>query len=74
MIEKLTCLSDKYTREMVTTLQLKLSFALSILVGILSIAGLAVLIFLWQTKLTPFKDYAVVVDAGSTHSKIFLYT
>ncbi|CAF0888067.1 unnamed protein product [Adineta steineri] len=53
---------------------LKFGFALSILVGLLSIAGITVLVVLWQTKLTPFQDYAVVVDAGSTHSKIFIYT
>ncbi|CAF1356767.1 unnamed protein product [Rotaria sordida] len=53
---------------------LKIIFILSILICILSIGGLITLIVIWVTKLTPFRDYAVVVDAGSTHSKIFLYT
>jgi hypothetical protein len=38
------------------------------------IAGLSALAIIWQKKLNPFEDYALVVDAGSTHSKIFLYT
>jgi len=59
---------------MVTASRLKLIFAVSILVGILSIIGLSALIAVWHTKLTPFKDYAVVIDAGSTHSKIFVYS
>jgi len=59
---------------MVTASRLKLIFAVSILVGILSISGLIALIAIWHTKLTPFKDYAVVIDAGSTHSKIFVYS
>ncbi|CAF2709893.1 unnamed protein product [Rotaria sp. Silwood2] len=59
---------------MLTSVHLKVISILSILICILSIAGLITLIVIWHTKLTPFKDYAVVVDAGSTHSKIFLYT
>ena len=43
-------------------------------VGVLSLAAVITLIVLWLTTLTPFKDYALVVDAGSTHSNIFLYT
>jgi hypothetical protein len=54
--------------------KLRYIFSLSILVGLLSIAGFIALIVVWELKLTPFQDYAVVVDAGSTHSSIFLYT
>lgn len=54
--------------------QAKLVFIISIIVGIISFGGFIALLVLWQTKLTPFQDYAIVVDAGSTHSKIFLYT
>ncbi|CAF0737146.1 unnamed protein product [Adineta steineri] len=32
------------------------------------------LVILWHTKLKPFRDYAVVIDAGSSHSKIFVYS
>ncbi len=67
-------ISDRNINEMLKPSHLKLIFFLSILVSILSIAGFIALIVLWYTKLTPFQDYAVVVDAGSTHSKIFLYT
>jgi hypothetical protein len=58
---------------MLSPSHLKFIFALSVFVGILSIAGLIALIAVWQTKLTPFQDFSLVVDAGSTHSKIFLY-
>jgi len=58
---------------MLKRLHLKYIIVLSIFIGVLSISGLIALIVLWQTKLTPFQDYAVVVDAGSTHSKIFVY-
>jgi hypothetical protein len=54
--------------------KLRYIFSLSIIVGLLSIAGFIALIVVWELKLTPFQDYAVVVDAGSTHSSIFLYT
>jgi hypothetical protein len=54
--------------------QLKLIFAASIFISILSLSGFIALIAVWHTKLTPFKDYAVVIDAGSTHSKIFVYS
>jgi len=70
---KIRFISDKYTGEMLTALRLKYILVLSIFIGVLSISGLIALIVLWQTKLTPFQDYAVVVDAGSTHSKIFVY-
>jgi hypothetical protein len=43
-------------------------------VGVLSIAAVITLIVLWLTVLAPFQDYALAIDAGSTHSKIFLYT
>ncbi|CAF3644356.1 unnamed protein product [Rotaria sp. Silwood1] len=52
----------------------KFIFLISILIFMVSITGLIILITIWHMKLTPFKDYALVVDAGSTHSKIFLYT
>ncbi|CAF1675672.1 unnamed protein product [Rotaria magnacalcarata] len=52
----------------------KLIAIVSIFVTILSVVGLTVLVVLWHKKLSPFQDYALVVDAGSTHSKIFLYT
>lgn len=43
---------------------------------VLSIAALiavVTLVVVYQKKLAPFTDFAVVVDAGSTHSKIFVY-
>ena len=43
---------------------------------VLSVAALMAvvgLIVVYQKKLSPFTDFAVVVDAGSTHSKIFVY-
>jgi hypothetical protein len=43
-------------------------------IGVLSLAAVITLIVLWLTILTPFQDYALVVDAGSSHSTIFLYT
>jgi hypothetical protein len=43
-------------------------------VGFLSIAAVVTLIVLWLTVLTPFQDYGVVIDAGSSHSTIFVYT
>jgi hypothetical protein len=43
-------------------------------IGVLSLAAVITLIALWLTILTPFQDYALVVDAGSSHSTIFLYT
>jgi len=43
-------------------------------IGVLSLAAVITLITLWLTVLTPFQDYALVVDAGSSHSTIFLYT
>jgi hypothetical protein len=58
---------------MVAPSHLKVIIFLSIFIAVLSIAGFIALIVLWHTKLTPFKDFALVVDAGSTHSKIFLY-
>jgi hypothetical protein len=53
--------------------RLKAIFAAVIFVAVLSVAGLIALIVLWYKKLTPFQDFAIVVDAGSTHSTIFLY-
>jgi hypothetical protein len=47
---------------------------LASIVGILSLAAVITLIVLWLIILSPFQDYAVVVDAGSTHSTIFVYT
>ncbi|UJR31782.1 hypothetical protein I4U23_019260 [Adineta vaga] len=49
-------------------------FVIASAVGALSLAAIITLIVLWFTILTPFQDYALVVDAGSSHSKIFLYT
>lgn len=53
---------------------LKIICALAITIGICSLIGIITLVVLWQTKLTPFQDYSLVIDAGSTHSKIFVYT
>ncbi|CAF1088688.1 unnamed protein product [Didymodactylos carnosus] len=36
--------------------------------------GSIILIIIWQVKLTPFRDYGVVIDAGSSHSEIYLYS
>jgi hypothetical protein len=47
---------------------------LASVVSLLSLAAVITLIVLWSQVLSPFQDYALVVDAGSTHSKIFLYT
>ena len=41
--------------------------------AVLCLAAVITLIVLWSTVLSPFEDYALVVDAGSTHSNIFLY-
>jgi hypothetical protein len=49
-------------------------FVIASIIGVLSLAAVITLIVLWLTVLTPFQDYALVIDAGSTHSKIFLYT
>lgn len=43
-------------------------------VGFLSLAAIITLIVLWLNVLSPFQDYAIVIDAGSSHSTIFLYT
>ena len=42
--------------------------------AVLSLAAVITLIVLWLTAFGPFQDYAVVVDAGSTHTTIFVYT
>jgi len=47
---------------------------ISSVVGVLSLGAVITLIVLWLTVLTPFQDYAVVIDAGSSHSTIFVYT
>ncbi|CAF1925772.1 unnamed protein product [Rotaria magnacalcarata] len=59
---------------MLTRTNLKIIFALAANITICSFLGTMVLIVLRHTKLLPFQDYALVVDAGSTHTKIFLYT
>lgn len=43
------------------------------ILGLGALAGTIALAVVWREKLSPFIDYALVVDAGSTHSKIFLY-
>jgi hypothetical protein len=58
---------------MLSTGTLKLLTVLAIAIGIFSVAGIITLVAVWHNKLSPFQDYSVVVDAGSTHSKIFLY-
>lgn len=58
---------------MASITQLKYVFAVALFFGIVSIVGLVTLATIWHKKLTPFLDFAVVVDAGSTHSKIFVY-
>ena len=58
---------------MVSQGRVKLIVFVSVLVSLLSIGGLIALIIVWHQKLTPFTDFAIVVDAGSTHSKIFVY-
>lgn len=45
----------------------------SIVLGIAALVAVITLIAVYQKKLAPFTDFAVVVDAGSTHSKIFVY-
>jgi hypothetical protein len=50
------------------------TLVLAIVVGIGSLAAVITLITLWLTILSPFQDYALVIDAGSSHSTIFLYT
>lgn len=45
----------------------------SIVLGITALVAVITLIAVYQKKLAPFTDFAVVVDAGSTHSKIFVY-
>jgi hypothetical protein len=67
-------ISDRYLGEMLPKNHLKLIFALAVIIAILSLVSIVILTVLWYTKLAPFQDYAVVVDAGSTHSKIFVYT
>ena len=46
---------------------------LASVLAVLSIAAIITLIVLWLTVLTPFEDYALVIDAGSSHSTIFVY-
>lgn len=43
-------------------------------IAFLSLAAVITLIVLWLTVFNPFQDYGIVVDAGSTHTSIFLYT
>ncbi|CAF4001287.1 unnamed protein product [Adineta steineri] len=50
------------------------ALVLATVIGFLSLAAVITLIVLWFIQLTPFRDYAVVIDAGSSHSKIFIYT
>ncbi len=52
----------------------KALFAVAINVGIFSLIGIVALLILWYSNLRPFQDYAVVIDAGSTHSTIFVYS
>ena len=59
---------------MLAASHLKCLVLVTAIVALASIGGIIALAVLWQTKLTPFRDYALVVDAGSTHSKIFVYT
>lgn len=49
------------------------SLVLASVSAVLCLAAVITLIVLWSTVLSPFEDYALVVDAGSTHSNIFLY-
>lgn len=44
-----------------------------IVLGLAALVAVITLIAVYQKKLAPFTDFAVVVDAGSTHSKIFVY-
>lgn len=53
---------------------LEATLVVSSIAGLLSLAAVITLIVLWSTVLTPFTDYALVIDAGSTHSKIFVYS
>ncbi|CAF1074376.1 unnamed protein product [Adineta ricciae] len=46
---------------------------LASVLAVLSIAAIVTLIVLWLTVLTPFEDYSLVIDAGSSHSTIFVY-
>lgn len=59
--------------EMVSVGCMKFVTFLAIVISILSLAGIITLGAVWSKKLSPFQDYSLVVDAGSTHSKIFLY-
>ena len=47
---------------------------ISSVVAFLSIAAVITLVVLWLTIFNPFQDYGIVVDAGSSHTSIFLYT
>ncbi len=43
-------------------------------IGLLSLATIITVVVIWLTILKSFQDFAIVIDAGSTHTTIFLYT
>jgi hypothetical protein len=56
------------------TTRYHITLIITSVIGVLSLAAVITLIVLWSITLSPFQDYAIVIDAGSTHSQIFLYT
>ncbi|CAF1187298.1 unnamed protein product [Adineta ricciae] len=53
---------------------IKIICAVAINLTLFSFLGIIALSILWHTKLTPFQDYSLVIDVGSRHTKIFVYT
>ena len=67
-------ISDTSFIAMLSGRYIKIIFAVAFNLVLFSFLGIIALSILWHTKLTPFQDYSLVIDVGSRHTKVFVYT